>query len=153
MEFWHKSSTGIKAAIVVGAGLVLILLIALIVNFSNRGTESGQAPEPIATVTGVVTVAPPEPTIVPPTPETGAPTVTAMGIVNVRSGPGVNYPRIGLLIDGQTANAIGRSADSAWWVIELPNYVAPDGRGWVSADYVTVSNAEDVPIIEAPPLP
>jgi PKD repeat protein len=151
MEFWHKSSTGIKAAIVVGAGLVLILLIALIVNFSNRGTESGQAPEPIATVTGVVTVAPPEPTIVPPTPETGAPTVTAMGIVNVRSGPGVNYPRIGLLIDGQTANAIGRSADSAWWVIEFP--VPPDNQGWVAAEYITATSVENVPIIQAPTLP
>ena len=152
MDFWHKSSTGIKAAIVVGAALLLILLIALVVNFSNRGTESGEAPAPVETVPSeVVTVAPPEPTIVPPTPEAGEPSVTANGIVNVRSGPGVNYPRIGLLIDGQTANAIGRSADNAWWVIEFP--VPPDNQGWVAAEYVTATNVDNVPIIQAPAPP
>ncbi len=82
-----------------------------------------------------------------------APVAEAVDTINVRSGPGTDYPSYGLAKPGARAKIIGVSADGAWWVIELPDYVAPDGRGWVSADYVTVSNAEGVPIIEAPPLP
>ena len=82
-----------------------------------------------------------------------APVAEAIDTINVRSGPGTDYPSYGLAKPGSRARVIGVSADGAWWVIELPDYVAPDGRGWVSADYVTVTNAEDVPIIEAPPLP
>ncbi|HBY06528.1 MAG TPA: hypothetical protein DEH22_01560 [Chloroflexi bacterium] len=84
---------------------------------------------------------------------TDGPLATANDTINVRSGPGVDYPSYGLAKKGDKALILGVSADGTWWVIELPTYVAPDGRGWVSADYVTVTNAEGVPVIEPPPLP
>jgi len=54
---------------------------------------------------------------------------------------------------GDKARILGISEDGLWWVIELPDYVAPDGRGWVSAGYVNAANADDVPVIATPPLP
>jgi heat shock protein HslJ len=82
-----------------------------------------------------------------------APTAEAIDTINVRSGPGVDYPSYGLAKKGDKALILGVSADGAWWVIELPTYVAPDGRGWVSAEYATATNADNVAVIEAPPLP
>jgi len=151
MEFWKKSSTAVKAAIIIAAALILILLIALIVNFSNQGSDSGNAPDGGGETPGEVVTVEPPPTVDLPTPEAGSPTVTATGIVNVRSGPGTNYPRIGLLTDGQTAEAIGRSADGAWWVVNFP--VPPDNQGWIAAQYVTATDVDGLPIIQAPPLP
>ncbi len=88
-----------------------------------------------------------------PEPEPAVPTgrVTAPNGVNVRTGPGTNFPTLGVAPFGATGEIIGRSADSQWWVVAVPS--APGGMGWVSADFVAASNAEDVPIIASPPPP
>jgi heat shock protein HslJ len=88
-----------------------------------------------------------------PEPEPGVPTgrVTAPQGVNVRSGPGTNFPVLGVAPFGAEGEIIGRSANSAWWVVAIP--AAPGGMGWVSADFVAASNAEDVPVIASPPPP
>jgi uncharacterized protein YraI len=38
-----------------------------------------------------------------------------------------------------------------WWALNMP--ISPTGRGWVSGDYVTASNADGVPVMAAPPVP
>ncbi len=88
-----------------------------------------------------------------PTPEPSAPSgrVTAPSGVNVRSGPGVNFPVLGTARYGTEGEIIGRSADSRWWVVSAPS--APGGNGWVSADFVAAQNADDVPVVAAPPPP
>ena len=87
----------------------------------------------------------------PPAPAPGTPTgrVTAPKGVNIRSGPGTNYPVIGLAPFGAEAEIVGRSADGQWWAANIP--AAPQGIGWASADFVAVQNAEDVPVIAASP--
>ena len=71
--------------------------------------------------------------------------------LNIRSGPGVNFPVIGFARDGDEGEIVGRSADGRWWAAAVPT--APGGIGWVSADFVIASNADDVPVIEvAPPV-
>ena len=82
-----------------------------------------------------------------------APIAEAVDTVNVRTGPSTDYPSYGLAAAGDRALILGVSEDGLWWVIELPTYVAPDGRGWVSAGYVIATNADEVPVIETPPLP
>ncbi len=70
-------------------------------------------------------------------------TVLAEGI-NVRGGPGVAYPTVGLLTRGQQAALIGHHAASGWWQVQLPG----GGTGWVTGGtaYVSVSgNAAAVP--------
>ena len=98
-----------------------------------------QAAQPIATA-------------VVPTPEPNVPygRVTAPAGVNVRSGPGSSYPAIATLAFGAETVIVGRSADSAWWIIPLAG--APNNQGWVSSSYVQAFNAENVPVI-APPAP
>jgi len=99
----------------------------------------------------------PEPTPVPPveiaTPEPQAPygVVIAPAGVNVRTGPGSAYPILGAANFGVEGAIIGRSADGLWWVTLVQS--APNGQGWVSADFVQAFNAGNVPVIDAPPLP
>jgi heat shock protein HslJ/uncharacterized protein YraI len=86
-----------------------------------------------------------------PEPAPGTPTgivVTPQG-TNVHSGPGTDYPVIGLAQNGDEGTIVGRSADGLWWAASIPS--APDGVGWVSAYDVVVTNAENVPVLEAPP--
>jgi heat shock protein HslJ len=81
---------------------------------------------------------------------TGRVTGAPLG-ANVRSGPGINFPIIGLAQNGDEGEIVGRSADNRWWATPVPS--APGGIGWVSADLVIATNAENVPVIEvAPPV-
>ena len=88
-----------------------------------------------------------------PEPEPGVPTgrVTAPDGVNVRTGPGTDYPFLGVAPFGAEGEIVGRSADGQWWVVALP--AAPGAIGWVSASLVAVLDAENVPVLEpaAPP--
>jgi heat shock protein HslJ len=95
----------------------------------------------------------PAPPIALPTPGPQVPTgrVIAPEGVNVRTGPGTQYPVIGLAPFGATGEIVGRSADGQWWAAAAP--ASPTGLGWVSAAYVEVTNAQNVPILPAPPLP
>jgi uncharacterized protein YraI len=90
------------------------------------------------------------PIIVIPPPPSNGPTAVALDVVYIRSGPGVEYPAYGLAAKDAKGEVIGVSEDGQWWVIKLPTTVAPDGQGWVSADWVATSNTENVPVIAAP---
>jgi uncharacterized protein YraI len=95
----------------------------------------------------------PPPTEPLPPPESGAATVTTVTYVNVRSGPGLEYPIYFVAAPGATGQAIGISADGAWYAVALPTTIAGTGTGWVSASYVIPANTEGLPIISAPPPP
>lgn len=88
-----------------------------------------------------------------PEPEPAVPwgRVTAPLGLNIRTGPGANFPVIGVARNGDEGEIVGRSADGAWWAAAVP--AAPDGIGWLSADFVVATNAENVPVLEvAPPV-
>jgi heat shock protein HslJ len=74
--------------------------------------------------------------------------VAAIGL-NIRSGPGTNFPVVGFARYGDEGEITGRSADGRWWVTPLRG----GANGWASADWVIASNADDVPVVEAPPPP
>ena len=98
------------------------------------------------------TPTPPPPVVIdPPAPQTASGVVIAPAGVNVRTGPGSAYPIIGAANFGVEGAIIGRSADGLWWV--TPVRGAPNGQGWVSADFVRATNTGNVPVIEAPPPP
>ena len=93
-----------------------------------------------------------EPPALPPpaeVPPAGAndPKVTTTDVVNVRSGPGTEYPIYGLAPLGTTGSVVGKSSDGGWWAVDLPTTISPDGIGWVSADWVIAENVENVPVI------
>jgi PKD repeat protein len=108
--------------------------------FTPQSTTGDQAP---SNTTGDQLPAPPTP---PP-----HPFGTATAHLNIRSGPGLNYPIRGLLPLGQSARIIGRSVNGGWWQIE--SSYATAGIGWVSAYYVTPQNTANVPVVQSPPPP
>ena len=72
--------------------------------------------------------------------------------INVRSGPGTEYPTVGVLVTGEQAPAKGISAGGLWYQIV---YVGVEGGlVWVYAPLVTPFGVEgSLPIVEPPPTP
>jgi len=78
--------------------------------------------------------------------------------LNVRRGPGTNYPVIAAAPSGGSFAIVARNADASWWQICC---VGPDDQeGWVFADLVTVEGdtsgikvAKDIPEPPATPVP
>jgi hypothetical protein len=103
----------------------------------------------------VEATATPAPTTAPTEPETpAAPTtpiaVVEPAVVNVRSGPGTNYPPLGTLISGQTCSITGRNQESTWWQLNCPGATS----GWVLGDLLAVAGPlADVPVAEVAPPP
>ncbi len=72
-------------------------------------------------------------------------------IVNVYAGPDMYiYPPVGVLLRGQSAPALGRSADTDWIMIAYPG--APDGVAWVYGPWVSLSPGL-LPTLTPPPTP
>jgi heat shock protein HslJ/uncharacterized protein YraI len=86
-----------------------------------------------------------------PVPQTPTGRVVGAQVLNIRSGPGTVFPVIGAARAGDEGEIIGRSADGRWWVVSVPSL--PGGMGWVSADFVLATHAENVPVIASPPAP
>jgi hypothetical protein len=84
------------------------------------------------------------------TPE--GPTIVVPDQVNVRLGPGTNYAKVGVLIAGQEAPALGRSPGGEWIQIAYPG--VPGNVAWVYAPFVVLDAGQELlPIIEPPPTP
>jgi uncharacterized protein YraI len=72
--------------------------------------------------------------------------------INVRTGPGTNYPVIAQYLPGQEAPVTGRKADNSWWQVKLALANQPDILGWVAGQLVTLSGDDEaIPVVEAPP--
>ncbi len=81
------------------------------------------------------------------------PLVMARVDLNVRAGPSKEYPVLGRLSQGQTAEIIGRDPLTAWWQIIFPS--TEGNTGWVAtgSDFSTASNTTAVPVVAPPPPP
>jgi hypothetical protein len=99
----------------------------------------------------------PSPTPTPeftPTPEaTPTPASVELSVnsptLNVRSGPGTSYPRVGQIRRGETYTITGKTQAGDWWQVTYNGKPA-----WVSAELVTVSGPTDsVAMVEAAPPP
>ncbi|GMV33776.1 MAG: hypothetical protein DCC59_10315 [Chloroflexi bacterium] len=64
--------------------------------------------------------------------------------VNVRSGPGGDFDSLGLLNQRDIVFIMGKNSSGGWFHISYPP--APEGAGWVSADFVEIANAVAIPI-------
>jgi len=100
----------------------------------------------------VIQAPPPPPTVQPPPPPSGSVTGVTIEPVNVRSGPSSQYPSYGTIPKGSTVSVTGISQDGTWYMIAVPTDISPDGTGWISARYVTLSEG-NVPVQPAPPQP
>lgn len=72
--------------------------------------------------------------------------------VNIRSGPSSYfYPRVGVLVTGQSAPALGRSPGGDWIMIAYTG--APGNVGWIYAPNVSLTSQTFLPVMDAPPTP
>ena len=80
----------------------------------------------------------------PPPPSAGATGTVNTGALNVRTGPGVNFPAFTTLDNGQTVTLLGRDSAATWVKV-----IMHDGRqGWVNASFLITS----VPVGNLPVL-
>jgi len=94
-------------------------------------------------VTGIVVVV--------PTPAAGVPSAAVVCRVDILTGPGEGYERIGVLEEGQTAEVTGVSQEGNWWVIKVAQ--ADTTQGWVSAKCLAVEGGESAAVVPPPPTP
>lgn len=96
---------------------------------------------------------PPPPPPPPDTPTPSIPTVTALGDLNIRSGPGIEYDVVGFMRGGDSALVVGTTAVN-WWKIECPGHIT-GAECWVSGDprYSSAKNTENIPWVSVPPTP
>jgi dipeptidyl aminopeptidase/acylaminoacyl peptidase len=70
--------------------------------------------------------------------------------LNVRQGPGTNYPIISALHSGDTVTVTGRDAAGGWYQVALAN----GQTGWISAAYAQLAGtAGSLPVVAAPTAP
>lgn len=129
-KFWLKF---LAASLVIGAAVLAL-----------SGTKAVRA-EPLAQ----------QPTVSIPT-VTGTP----MGIqatvnqdedhVNVRSGPGTFFEKIGQLLPGQQVSVKGRTEGGLWLLIDYPG--VPGNIGWIYSVTVKLTPGE-LQVVEPPPTP
>ena len=105
-------------------------------------------PEPSPSATLPVTVTP----SLTPTIPTSTPSLTptprlipgeTTTLVNVRSGPGTEFEILDYLQSGTAVQVEVQSEDGNW--LRILHTEAPDGRGWVAAEYILLSSGERVP--------
>ena len=69
--------------------------------------------------------------------------------INVRSGPGTEYDRVGTLVSNQEVVGKGRTEGGSWILIEYQG--GPDGYAWVYSSYVDYVG--ELPIVVVPNTP
>jgi hypothetical protein len=85
----------------------------------------------------LVGVALPTATLAPATvPPSSGVTGLVTGEINIRFGPGIDYPRIGVARAGETYEITARHTQLPWVQIRYPS--APNGFGWVANDLMEI---------------
>lgn len=85
----------------------------------------------------------------------GQPVARVLVDLNIRSGPGVQYDRVGFLLQNESAPIIGRDPAGNWWKIVCPSRVTEVTECWISggAQYSEAVNAAAVEVAAVPPTP
>jgi uncharacterized protein YraI len=126
--------------ILITGGLISIASLLVVTQFSQV-EASGLPQQPtvlIATVTG--------------TPIGAAVTVKSdQEQINVRSGPGTLYPKVGVLLAGQVIPAKGKSPGGEWILVEYPG--VEGGTAWLYAPLVDLVPGSVLEVVEPPPTP
>ncbi len=108
-------------------------------------------PDPTATPSSTPTQPPPTPTPAPPTatPTPVRPQVVSSITVNVRSGPGTDYPVIGTMLPDSPLPVTGRNEPASWWQVQLGD----GSTGWVAGSVAQARAVEGVPVVQTPAPP
>ncbi len=123
-------------------GLIIVSVIALTAMIYHTAQASIEAQIPTGTV-ATVTSTPSGPIV-----------TVRLDIdqpqINVRSGPGTTYDKVGVLLLGQKAVATGRTIGGDWIMIEYPGVAG--GLAWVHSSLVDITPGE-LQVVEPPASP
>ena len=126
-------------------------MVELVASMTERLTsfeERLEILEATATPTVTPTPSPTPPPTPTPTPTSPSPTVRMSGTMNVRAGPGTNYPILGQAEAGDQYPISGKNPAGGWWQI-----IYSGQFGWVYSPLVTAINPELVPVASNIPTP
>lgn len=136
--------------------LVILFISSLACNAFAGGQQPLIEPPPTANATIEPTTQGGQlaPTATLPVADQSNGTVRMLVDLNVRSGPGVQYDRVGFLLQDDEAPVIGRHEESGWWLIECPESVEDD-QCWVSGgdQFTVAAGVETVAAVDPPPTP
>ncbi len=107
-------------------------------------------PLPPTAIPATATSVPPTPSPLPPTATPVPAQATAKQVVNVRQGPGTQFPITGKMPVNAAAIILGKSEDGKWYQVAFPDREHPN---WVSAAFVTVTGPVDTAPVIAVALP
>ncbi len=114
----------------------------------GRPLPAASTPTPAATPSPQLEASPePTPSVPAVVIPEGSPVARASGqALNLRQGPGTNYPPVGAMALGEGLPIVGRSVDGNWWAVAFGG-----GTAWVFAPLTTVEgDASNVPLVAAP---
>ncbi len=132
-----KQLSNFKERLSVG---ILILGIFLILSNNNHvAANNSLEQEKLPTVTGT-----------PLGPQITVLVIEGEEQINVRSGPHVTFDKVGVLVNNQSATALGKTASGEWILIEYQG--VENGQAWVYAPLVSISPG-DLPIVAPPSTP
>ncbi|NJM42698.1 MAG: SH3 domain-containing protein, partial [Anaerolineae bacterium] len=127
---------------IIGAGVLASVVVAVVIGSAAGASEASATPTvnpdnpalpaTVPAATARPTLAPPTeaPPIVAPSPTPSPQLTVTNDTVNVRSGPGTLYLRLGEVKKGQVINVVGRNDDGSWLQIEFTS--ATGGKAWVA---------------------
>ena len=131
--------------------LLLVLPLAMLSGCGINVTSENTVPTPIFITATLPATAIPLPTET-PLPPTSVPTIspiegTTTTQVNVRAQTSTASANLGTIAQFAKVQIIGKDSSTSWYQIMYAG--APNGIGWIRAEYVQVDAAAEVPVIES----
>jgi uncharacterized protein YraI len=135
------------------SGIVLIVLVFLSTGcIFNRREETITAPTPLiipSTLPATQTLAPSETMTPLPAQPTAPRAIPIEGLtatqINVRAEPSTVSNVLGIIPANTKVEITGKDPGENWWQINYAQGI--DGKGWVTAQYITTTTKPEVPII------
>ena len=133
--------------------VILTTLLLFVAGCAVPGTEAAPTSEavPITTTLAPTSNFTPTETPLPPPPQPSATPVegTSSTQINVRSEPSTSGNVLGMIPPNTRVQIVGKDPGGNWWQILYEQGV--EGKGWVTAQYVTTANVENIPVIGGDP--
>ncbi len=139
-----------------GITILALILTSLACN-AFAGNLELLPPPPITAVDEIAAAAATEPAAAVPLPALSTLSigrVTVLVDLNVRSGPGVQYDRVGFLLKNDAVPVIGVHPETGWWKIECPD-IDSGSECWVSGgeQYTRADDVDVIAEVDAPATP
>jgi hypothetical protein len=140
-----------QAATATVTSLPLPTQVAVVIPTTTPAPTSTDTPPPTASKTPVPPTATPT-GVITPTEAAAENVLTADVGANIRSGPGIVFPVIASLKQGEQASVLGKDVSGTWFVIHVAS--APKGQGWIAGLVTTYEgDLASLPVIKGPPPP